>query len=165
MKHAIETTYPITFRKKEADALGQYIKQNKSVVLIGMKRVGINNFLRFFLDHDNDNLHVFVKVDLNDLIERNISAFWTLLLTRLVDTVQGSTLPETDKRTCRKLFVQSIQLKDHFFTLDSVRKVLETLVHAGLYPTLFLIRFDRLQEAVTPEFFSNIIGLRESVNK
>ena len=103
MKQAIETTYPITFRKKEADALGQYIKQNKSVVLIGMKRVGINNFLRFFLDHDNDNLHVFVKVDLNDLIERNISAFWTLLLTRLVDTVQGSTLPETDKRTCRKL--------------------------------------------------------------
>ena len=42
---------------------------------------------------------------------------------------------------------------------------METLVHAGLYPTLFLIRFDRLQEAVTPEFFSNIIGLREAVNK
>lgn len=173
MKRVIEASYPIAFRKKEAEELGQLIKQNKSVVLIGMKRVGISNFLRFFLNHDDisttfirsDQAHVFVQIDLNDLIERNLSAFWTLLLTRVVDGVQNSKLPESDKRTCRRLFVQSIQLKDHFFTLESVRKVLETLVHAGMVPTLFFIRFDRLQDVVTPEFFSNIVGLRDAVNK
>lgn len=173
MKRVIEAGYPIGFRKNEASLLGNLLNRHQSVVLIGMKRVGISNFLRFFLNHDgidstyikNSDPQMFVKVDLNDLIERNLSAFWTLLLTRLVDCVQNSGISETDKRICRKLFVQSIQLKDHFFTLESVRKVLETLVHGGVSPTLFLIRFDRLQEVVTPEFFSNIVGLRDSLNK
>jgi len=49
--------------------------------------------------------NIFVQVDLNDLIERNILAFWTLFLTRLVDSVQSSSLPESDKRQSRKLFV------------------------------------------------------------
>lgn len=171
MKRVIEAGYPISFRKKQAEELGGSLKHHHSVVLIGMKRVGISNFLRFFLNHDtivdtyiqNGLTPVFVQVDLNDLIERNLSAFWTLLLTRLVDTVQRSNLPESDKRNCRKLFVQSIQLKDHFFTMDSVRKVLETFVVGGFSPTLFLIRFDRLAAVATPEFFSNLVGLRDGV--
>jgi len=170
MKRVTESAYPISFRKKEATELGGQLQHHHSVVLVGMKRVGISNFLRFFLNHqdiaktyiDNEMENVFVQVDLNDLIERNILAFWTLFLTRLVDSVQSSTLPESDKRQCRRLFVQSIQLKDHFFTVDSVRKVLETLVATGLYPTIFFIRFDRLQEVVTPEFFSNLLGLRDA---
>ena len=170
MKHVTESAYPISFRKKEAEELGGHLKHHHSVVLVGMKRVGISNFLRFFLNHDgiaptyikNGLDQVFVQVDLNDLIERNILAFWTLLLTRLVDSVQFSTLPEPVKRSCRRLFVQSIQLKDHFFTVDSVRKVLDALVSAGLYPSIFLIRFDRLQDAISPEFFSNLLGLRDA---
>jgi DNA-binding winged helix-turn-helix (wHTH) protein len=170
MKHVTESAYPVSFRKKEAGELGSQLKHHHSVVLVGMKRVGISNFLRFFLNHQdiaktyikNESEQFFVQVDLNDLIERNILAFWTLLLTRLVDSVQSSTLPESAKRQCRRLFVQSIQLKDHFFTVDSVRKVLDILVTAGLYPMIFFIRFDRLQEVVTPEFFSNLLGLRDA---
>jgi hypothetical protein len=59
--------------------------------------------------------------------------------------------------------VQSIQLKDHFFTVDSVRKVLEALVSGGVYPTLYLLRFDRLVDVATPEFFSNLLGLHEAL--
>jgi Transcriptional regulatory protein, C terminal len=173
MKQVIESGYPIQFRDKESQQLGQYIKQQKSVVLIGMKRVGISNFLRFFINHpDVPSIYIkssqkqlFVQVDLNDLIERNLSAFWTLLLTRVVDAAENSNLPESDKKACRKLFVQSIQLKDHFFTLDSVRKVLETIVASGLYPTLFLIRFDRLSEVFTEDFFGNLLGLRDSLKQ
>lgn len=173
MKQVTETAYPIEFRKKEAEQLGHYIQQQKSVVLIGMKRVGISNFLRFFINHSqvpstyirSNQPQLFVQVDLNDLIERNLSAFWTLLLTRVVDAAEHSNLSESDKKACRKLFVQSIQLKDHFFTLDSVRKVIETIVAAGLYPTLFLIRFDRLSEVFTQDFFSNLLGLRDSVKQ
>lgn len=163
MKRVIEAGYPISFRKSEAEELGGHLAHHHSVVLIGMKRVGISNFLRFFLSHYEAPPQLFVQVDLNDLIERNLSAFWTLLLTRLVDNVQRAALPESDKRTCRRLFVQSIQLKDHFFTMDSVRKVLEILVVGGFSPTLFLIRFDRLADGVTPEFFSNLVGLRDAV--
>jgi hypothetical protein len=171
MKRVVESGYPITFRQKEAQELGAHLRNHNSVVLVGMKRVGISNFLRFFLYHDKiDEVYIhnglpqlFIHVDLNDLIERNLSAFWTLLLTRLVDGVQRSDLPEAQKRECRKLFVQSIQLKDHFFTVDSLRKVLEVLTTGGVYPTLFLLRFDRLSDVVTPEFFANILGLHEAV--
>ncbi len=171
MKRVIEAGYPISFRKKEASELGAHLKNHHSVVLVGMKRVGISNFLRFFLYHnkiEQTYIHnglppLFIHVDLNDLIERNLSAFWTLLLTRLVDSVQRSPLSETEKRSCRRLFVQSIQLKDHFFTVDSVRKVLEALVAGGVYPTIFLLRFDRLSDVVTPEFFANLLGLHEAV--
>lgn len=171
MKSVIEASYPISFRKKEAAELGTHLKNRHSVVLIGMKRVGISNFLRFFLNHDhvvetyikNDVSPISIQVDLNDLIERNVSAFWTLLLTRVVDTVQRSTLPESVKRQCRRSFVQSIQLKDHFFTLDSVRKSLEALDAGGYFPVLFFIRFDRMAQVVTPEFFSNLVGLRDAV--
>jgi DNA-binding winged helix-turn-helix (wHTH) protein len=173
MKHVMEASYPLTFRKREASGLGEHIAHHHSVVLIGMKRVGISNFLRFFLYHEkiiptyihNGLEQLFVHVDLNDLVERNISAFWTLLLTRLVDAVQRSDISESEKKQCRRLFVQSIQLKDQFFTVDSVRKVLETLVAGGLYPTLFLIRFDRIAEAITQEFFSNLLGLRDAVKQ
>ena len=173
MKQVTETSYPIEFRKKEAEKLGQYIQQHKSVVLIGMKRVGISNFLRFFINHadvpstyiKSDQKQLFVQVDLNDLIERNLSAFWTLLLTRVVDAAEHSDLSEDDKKACRKLFVQSIQLKDHFFTMDSVRKALDIVVTAGYYPTLFLIRFDRLTECFTEEFFGNLLGIRDSVKQ
>ncbi len=170
MKRVIEASYPITFRSDDASQLGSHIKHGNSVSLIGMKRVGISNFLRFFLYHpDIDNTyirngikHLFVHVDLNDLIERDIFPFWTLLLTRIVDSVQKSDLPETLKRRCRRLFVQSIQLKDHFFTLDSVQKVISVVHDGGMYPTLFLIRFDRLADAITPEFFSNLVGVRDA---
>lgn len=163
MKRVIETSYPSGFRADQAKELGAHLANHHSVVLIGMKRVGISNFLRFFLSHNETGNALFVYVDLNDLIERNLSAFWTLLLTRLVDNVQRSTLPEAEKVNCRKLFVQSIQLKDHFFTLDSVRKVLEALVSGGLFPTFFLLRFDRLADVANPEFFSNLIGLSDAV--
>lgn len=171
MKYVIEASYPSSFRQKEASELDKHIKNHHSVVLIGMKRVGISNFLRFFLNHEKiadtyiqDEIKpIFVQVDLNDLIERNLSAFWTLLLTRIVDAVQYSAIAETDKSKARRLFVQSIQLKDHFFTLESVRKTLGMLAENGLSPVLFLLRFDRLSEVVTAEFFSNLVGLRDSL--
>src|SRR3989344_7716438 len=52
MKRVIEAGYPIAFRTSEAEQLGQHLSHHHSVVLIGMKRVGISNFLRFFLNHE-----------------------------------------------------------------------------------------------------------------
>src|SRR5260221_14021921 len=102
MPDIIEAKYPSTFRKLQATQLGSHIRHHNSVVLIGMKRVGISNFLRFFLNHPqvqktyikNGMTHYFIPVDLNDLVERDIFPFWTLVLTRLVDATEKHDLPE-----------------------------------------------------------------------
>src|SRR5438067_959251 len=118
MEHSvIEAKYPIRFRGEDAQKLGNHLKQRNSVVLVGMKRVGISNFLRFFLYHHDivktyigDNKqHLFISVDLNDLIERELFAFWTLTLKRIVDAVERSSLDGKIKKELDALFLGSIQ--------------------------------------------------------
>lgn len=170
---SIEASYPITFREEHATLLGSHLRRHDSVVIMGMKRVGISNFLRFFLHHkdiastyiDTNAKHLFIPVDLNDLVEREIFPFWTLTLKRLVDTIEASTLSEQTKAQARRLFSESIQLKDLFVTVDSVQKVLNQLIAADRIPVLFLIRFDRLKDAVTPELFNNLQGLKDATKQ
>ena len=71
----LETSYPITFQKEDAALLGEYLRKRQGVNIVGMKRVGISNFLRFFLRHKDiiptyiskTDKHLFIPVDLNDL--------------------------------------------------------------------------------------------------
>lgn len=165
--HIEESLYPLSFRKKDAKDLGEYLKNRKSVVLVGMKRVGISNFLRFFLYHEaikkkyiNDNKkHLFIPIDLNDLVERELYPFWVLTLKRIEDAVQSSDLSLEGKQYIDTLFLDSIQSKDLFLTIDCIRKSLLYLVEHKISPTIFFLRFDRMQDVVTPEFFANLQGL------
>ncbi|MBI2190136.1 MAG: helix-turn-helix domain-containing protein, partial [Candidatus Levybacteria bacterium] len=169
----IEAQYPLIFRKEESKALGEHIKKRHSVVLIGMKRVGISNFLRFFLYHggikkiyiQDGKQHFFIPVDLNDLVEREVSFFWTLTLKRIVDEIEKSALPQEAKNGVKRLFLDSMKSQDLFLTIDSVRKALVMLSEAGVEPTLFFIRFDRIKDALNPEFFANLEGLRDATHQ
>ena len=171
MHTVIESRYPITFRQEDAITLGNHIRHHHSVVLIGMKRVGISNFLRFFLHHpdvcahyihpEGTTTHLFVYIDLNNLVERTARAFWTLTLKRIVDVIHTSDSAESIKAESQKLFTQAIQLNNTFFVLDSVQKLLRQCSEAGMYTTLFFVRFDRLQEVITPEFFANIQAVKD----
>ncbi len=173
MLRVTETSYPISFRAKDARALGTHLSHHNSVVIVGMKRVGISNFLRFFLNHPGINktyIHngarpLFIPIDLNDLVERDIYAFWILTLKRIVDTIE--TTPELAdlKKQSKRAFDESIQIHDLFFTVDNVQKLLAELEPYGVYPTLFFLRFDRLKDAMTPEFFSNLQGLKDAVKQ
>jgi DNA-binding winged helix-turn-helix (wHTH) protein len=174
IKHAYdEQLYPITFRAEEAKLLGNHLASRDSVELIGMKRIGISNFLRFFLNHkaivknyiDPSQKHLFITVDLNDLIEMEILPFWRLMLKRIVDTVNAHPEFETLKKQVNDQFLKSIQISDLFFTVDTVRQTLKEIVAAGYMPILFFIRFDRLQEVVTPELFSNLQGIVEATGQ
>ncbi len=163
----IESQYPITFREEDAQLLGQHIKSRHCVALIGMKRVGIGNFLRFFLNSGDiatryleDKQHLFIQVDLNDLIEREISPFWTLTFKRIVDAVENTQVSDELKKEIESLFSDSIQSQDLFMTLDNLRKAVAKLIDNNITPTIFFIRFDRLKDAVTGEFFDNLQGLR-----
>jgi hypothetical protein len=169
VNQVIEANYPISFREQDAASLGMRIRQHTSVSLIGMKRVGISNFLRFFLTHPQvvethigHGKQTFILIDLNNLVEKTLYAFWMLLLKRLLDTIEAGDFSEKITSQSRSTFTQSIQLRDFFFTLEAVRKLLDLIVQEGHYVTLFLLRFDRLQDVITPEFFANIQGLRDT---
>ena len=167
-----EASYPITFQKKEAAELGGYLQQRQSVNIVGMKRVGIGNFLRFFLSHkdiiptyvDTKQHHLFISVDLNDLVEREIYPFWNLTLKRIVDTTEKSALPSATKRKIGDLFDKSVQSQDLFLIIDNLRKALTLIVEKGFSPTLFFVRFDRLKEKFNPSFFDNLEGLRDATS-
>lgn len=172
-EHIEEAYYPLTFREKDSISLGSYIKNRNSVVLIGMKRVGISNFLRFFLHKDgikesyiNDNKnHLFIPVDLNDLVERELFPFWVLTLKRIEDAVKDSGASQKTKNYIETLFLDSIQSQDLFLTIDSIRKSLSHLVGVGITPTIFFLRFDRMKDVVTPEFFANLQGLIDACHQ
>ncbi len=167
----IEKTYPINFRKDDAKKLGTHIINRRSVVLTGMLRIGISNFLRFFLNHEGINKkyldnkkYIIIPVDLNDLVEREIYPFWILTFKRLADTIEDSNLPESIKKQIALYFLDSIQSQDLFLTIDYLRKSLVILCDAGYLPTIFFLRFDRMKDSITHDFFANFQGLIESTH-
>src|SRR5437868_13662668 len=125
----IEADYPITFREKTAEELGLHIKNRHSINIVGMRRVGISNFLRFFLNHpdikshyiEDGGDHLFIPVDLNDLVERDIYPFWILTFKRIVDAVENSQVADEEKQKIQNLFLDSIQYKDLFLLIDAIR--------------------------------------------
>lgn len=169
----IEATYPLSFHKAEAQNLGKHLKNRHNVSLIGMKRVGISDFLRFFLYRADivstyiadGKKHIFIPVDLNDLVEREIKPFWILTLKRIADTVAVSlTASDEVKKKMEALFLESIQTQDIFLTIDNIRKSLLLLVNEGYLPTIFFLRFDRMKDVVTPELFSNLEGIKTATH-
>lgn len=169
----IETQYPLVFRHDDAKLLGKHLRARHSVVLVGMKRVGISNFLRFFLYHkditkiylSDEKSYLFIPVDLNDLTEREIFPFWTLTLKRILDAVEKARGDGRVKQRVEMLFLDSIQSKDLFLIIENVRKALIELTEHDTIPTIFFLRFDRLKDAITPEFFANLQGLRDATHQ
>lgn len=168
-----ETKYPLAFRQEDATYLGDQLQHRHSIEMIGMKRVGISNFLRFFLNHRDikkkylpkDGKNLFIAIDLNDLIEREVFPFWRLTFKRIVDIAETLPISDVTKKHISELFVSCIQSGDLFLTYDGVRESLVALTRANFYPTLFFIRFDRLKDALTPEFLDNLYGLLEATNQ
>lgn len=164
--HIIEVNYPFDFRLDDTKKLSAQINNRRNVVLTGMKRVGISNFLRYFLYHPginekylNSDKHFLIPVDLNDLVEREIYPFWVLTFKRISDSVEASNLPEKIQKQVEAYFLDSIQSQDLFMTIDNLRKSLVLITDSGYLPTIFFIRFDRMKDAITHDFFANFQGL------
>ena len=146
----IEAKYPLSFREEDARALGEHLRLRHSVELVGMKRVGISNFLRFFLYHkdivptyiNRGEKHLFVPVDLNHLFEIDLFPFWVLIFKRLADAVSQFEISEKIKKDVSVMFLETIQSRDVFLTIETFRKVLSEVVKQGILPTFFFLRFD-----------------------
>jgi len=167
----IEQTYPEDFREDITRELGEQLNRRHSVVFIGMRRVGISNFLRFFLYHKklrhkfaHKLRHLFVPVDLNDLIERNAFAFWVLTLKRILDTVELADFEPKTKKYIESLFLDGVQSKDLFLLIENIKKALRRIIDEDVLPTIFFIRFDRITEAASAEFFANLEGIKNATH-
>lgn len=167
----IEESYPDNFRADITKELGEQLSKRRSVVFIGMRRVGISNFLRFFLYHKHlrhhysHNLkHLFIAVDLNDLIERTTYAFWVLTLKRISDSVGNGSFDPKTKKYIETLFLDGIQSKDLFILIENIKKALNKIITQGVYPTIFFIRFDRISESATAEFIANLEGIKDATH-
>jgi hypothetical protein len=171
-EYILETLYPLYFRKQQAAELGHEIKNRHSVILVGMKRVGISNFLRFFIYQQkiqetfvqDKKKHLFIPVDLNDMVEREIFPFWILTFKRIVDAISTTTLPSETKKEIEELFLNSIQINDQFMMIENIRKTITKIIDHGFLPTIFLIRFDRMQQVASENFFANLKGLHDSMH-
>lgn len=169
----VEKKYPISFRQKDVLLLGSHLAHRHSIDIVGMKRVGISNFLRFFLHHTeslkthipDDRKHVFILVDLHDLVERELFPFWTLTLKRIADISEQLKLPAEKKKRIEALFLTSIQSQELFLLIENVRQSLVMLSEAGYTPTIFFLRFDRINDVVTSSFLDNLQGLRDATNQ
>lgn len=166
----IEQTYPEQFRDELSKELTNHLEKRNSVVFIGMRRVGISNFLRFFLYnkkvHKSDSLknNVFIAIDLNDLIERTVSSFWVLTLKRILDAVEAGNFNPKTKKYIENLFLDGIQSKNTFILIEDIKKALNKIISEGIYPTIFFIRFDRITEAASAEFFANLEGIKSATH-
>lgn len=167
----IEQTYPEIFRADITRELTAQLNKRHSVVFIGMRRVGISNFLRFFLYHKSLRhkfahklKQLFIPVDLNDLTERSIFAFWVLTLKRVLDSVETFELSPKTKKYIESLFFDGIQSKDTFILIENLKKALNRIISEGAFPTIFFNRFDRISEAASAEFFANIEGVKNSTH-
>jgi hypothetical protein len=167
----IEQTYPDSFRSDITKELADHINKRRSVVFIGMLRVGISNFLRFFLYHKqlrkkiaSGNKHLFVAIDLNDLIERTIPSFWVLTLKRILDAVESGDFAPKTKKYIENLFLDGIQSKNTFILIENIKKALGKIISEGTFPTIFFIRFDRISESASADFFANLEGLKNATH-
>lgn len=165
----IEQTYPEQFRHNLTKELTQHLEKRDSVVFIGMRRVGISNFLRFFLYHKKVRSrftgkfrYLFIPVDLNDLIERTISSFWVLTLKRILDCVETSDFNPKTRKYIENLFLDGIQSKNSFILVENIKKSLNKIIGEGVYPTIFFLRFDRISEAASADFFANLEGIQSA---
>lgn len=167
----IEQTYPEDFRSETTRALAEQLDKRHSVVFIGMRRVGISNYLRFFLYHKklkhqflHKSKNLFIPVDLNDLIERTVSPFWILTLKRILDAVESAGFEPKTKKYIENLFLDGIQSKNLFLLIENIKKALAKIISEGVYPTIFFIRFDRIAEDASADFFANLEGIQTSTH-
>ena len=167
-----EASYPISYRENDTAAICDLIKKQESVCVVGMKRVGISNFLRFLAFNeavknkylrDEGKKFLFVTTDANDLITISPKSFWIMLLTRLIEAATKDPILKETKKVLSKLYKRSQTQNDAFFILNNLKKAVELIAaNSNLNIVFFLIRFDRLTELMDIQYFANLQALRDA---
>lgn len=155
----------VHYRNDDVAFLAEHIRHNHSIELVGMRRVGINNFLRhFFLHHQygKTDKQMYIFLDLNNLVEREAFPFWQLTLKRIADAVRDLVVDPVLRKEISSIFESAIQYQSLQMTYDGVREALSALVKNGIQPVIFFNRFDRVVNIMSESFIDNIYGLYDA---
>jgi hypothetical protein len=155
----------IKYRHEDLDFLREHIAHHHSVELVGMRRVGINNFLRTFFDmhqFGKTDRQMYIFIDLNNLVEREAFPFWQLTLKRISDAVRDVVSEPKLRREITTIFETAIQYQNLQMTYDGVRESLAALVANDIAPVIFFNRFDRVVNMMSESFIDNIHGLYDA---
>lgn len=158
-----EASYPLSFRTKETADILKILGQRQSFTLVGMKRVGVSNFLRFIafnpkiqekLGSRQDTL--FVYLDANDLTEIEPNLFWLLLLKRLKDVAIH--LDASRREEVEEIYknLSTSENREPLFLLEGVKEIAQIFAESDCYLVLVLARFDRLLPLFSEQFFANL---------
>ncbi|MBI1863364.1 helix-turn-helix domain-containing protein [Candidatus Microgenomates bacterium] len=153
------------YRHDDGAFLTEHLRHNHSVELVGMRRVGINTFLRhFFNSHQygkTDN-QMYIFVDLNNLVEREAFPFWQLTLKRISDAVRDLVSDRELRTKVTSIFESSIQYQNLQLTYDGVREALRVLAENNIEPVIFFNRFDRVINMISEAFIDNVHGMYDA---
>lgn len=153
------------YRKNDVRFLTEHVRHHHSVELVGMRRVGINNFLRhFFAQHQfgKSDRQMYIFIDLNNLVEREAFPFWQLTLKRISDGVRDLVVDPALRKEITQIFETAIQYQNMQMTYDGIRESLAALVKNDIEPVIFFNRFDRVVNMMSESFIDNIRGLYDA---
>lgn len=164
-----EVSYPATFRKHETDEVLSLLASKQSLTLVGMKRVGVSNFLRFLANHPEVNKpskgsreRLFVYLDANDLTEISLRQYWLLLLKRLVDA--SINVPTSQAHIIPKRYDDLVKSggSEDILLLEALKEVVNLYAQADINVIIILARFDRLLPVFSEQFFGNLQSIIET---
>lgn len=146
------------FRELEVNKLNEHIRYEHSVEMVGMKRVGLGDFLQYFLSLPPLSPGVlYVRVHMQELVERDLYSFWRLTYIRFVEAVDTW---QKQHKTNLGIKLPKKAGNDVFEVYHNVLKLVEELLKKKIHPVFFFIRFDRLINLFTPDFFDSLRALR-----
>jgi hypothetical protein len=166
----IEEKLPSPFRKQEIKDLLNLLCKGNSVEIVGIKKIGISSFLKFFLINSGVSKLLrskikdifLIPVDMTDLADRSPLAFWRLTFKRILDQIEQLNISPNLKEQLNSKFITSIQLDDIFYTKDSVTEAITKICELGFTPLLIFIGFDRIEKITDETLVDNLIGMREA---
>lgn len=150
-------------RLEDRKFLDSCIEKGQDVELIGMKRVGIGNFLDVFL---KESIHIqtklFVRINIQELYDIEGRSFYTLLLKDFVNSILRSSCEESIKRSALTL-EESLQTHgDIHHVKEIIYSILNILQKNNIPVVIFFIRFDRLEPILNQGYFNELYNLKKN---
>lgn len=174
-----ESLYPSDSRFDELERITNFIKQGKSVQLVGLPGVGRSNTLGFlsYNKHirekhlgENQKWFHFVLCDFSEIRKKPLRDAIKFLFLRLSESLQerkmlkskdSSFAAEEAYKLIDPILKQSISSNDEMVLFQGLKRAIDILCIEKELTVVFL--FDRFEEYIselTPEFFANLKILR-----
>jgi DNA-binding winged helix-turn-helix (wHTH) protein len=166
-----ETSYPLTYRQKEAQQVFRCLESGESCCLVASSGAGTLNFLRFLQRRDVQQRYLnldqldycFVLVDLNALTELSEWAVYELLLHTMLSAIDTPQSAASRVERIEGFYRQVVLSRDRLLGQRYYERAAQALCQqTGLRLVFLLDRFDRIFDRLDALFFLGLRALRDT---